>query len=55
MTYAIFYIIAWSLYLYAEIEGVPLKGNYDFINVTNSLIAFGIISICNRLNKLIKK
>ena len=25
MTYAIFYIIAWSLYLYAEIEGVPLK------------------------------
>lgn len=55
MTYAIFYNIAWLIYLYAEIEGVPLKGNYDFINTTNTLIAFGIISICRRLDKLIKK
>jgi hypothetical protein len=55
MTYSLIYVTCWLLWLYGNFKGFEFSMEYEFFNTTNTLIAFGIIGICNRLDKLIEK
>lgn len=55
MTFAICYFIAFALEVYAVSQGHGDTNWTQYFSWTNTLIAFGIIGICDRLNQLIKK
>lgn len=55
MIYSVGYILGWILWLYGNLKGFEFSMEYEFFNTTNTLIAFGIIGICSRLDKLIEK
>lgn len=53
MTYAIVYIIFYTAFQIAKLCGLePIPTDYD--NGVSVVIAFGIISICRRLNKILE-
>jgi len=55
MTFAIIYLISFALEIYAVSKGHGDTDWRQYFNRTNTLIACGIIGICDRLNQLIKK
>lgn len=54
MMYSVAYISGLLLWLYGNYTGFEFSMEYEFFNTTNTLIAFGIVGICSRLNKLIE-
>lgn len=55
MMYSVAYIFGLLLRLYGNFKGFEFSMEYEFFNATNTLIAFGVIGICSRLDKLIEK
>jgi|GEM_PF-6732480 len=55
MLLAILYVCLLILYAIGLLTDFPFQADHSYLNWTNSLIAFGIISICNRLDKLIER
>lgn len=55
MTYALIYVFFWAIWLYGNVTGFDFSMDYSHLfSDTNVLMAFGIIGICNRLDKLIE-
>lgn len=61
MTFAIFYIALWSLCIAASTISkqapatIAIKLLNETFSTQNMLIAWGIVGICRRLDKIIKK
>ena len=53
MIYSLGYVLLLFITLYGKFEWLSLQDSY--ISMTNTLIAFGIIGICSRLDKIIKE
>ena len=52
MTFSVVYIISLLMHKFDIFGGWPFEVDDDYFNITNVLIAFGIYSICSRLDKI---
>lgn len=56
MIYAIFHLVMCGLVVIIVLQGeTPPDGVQEMFSTNTLLLCFGIISVCNRLDKIIKK